>query len=700
MRIPSNVVARLSGLSLLLFLTACADQDPSRQALPESIAIVLPSSLAGDPALALASQEVRTAAHTFSSGPVSVVTDADFPRLSGVPILVGDAGSWWIAELLREGRLALPQLSEEGYLLRHTTYRGNPVLIVAGRGPLGMAYGLFGLARELRLDPTLLSRDFYRHVEPAMTLRLLADPSDPNYPPPEVALRWGFNAIAVQPWPSLVRYDGYDPAIYHPKRFPSERTWVEQNRGQAQERIRAAKALHLKVVSPGDVFSLPRQVLGLYGGEVAESHSPPQFCLGRPKARALLTYAVAEVLRDFPEIDALMIRTGESYPLGPLVGNPPDSPGCGSWEQVGDVLRLVRRVVVEEHGKLLIQRAWDLGAGGFHGSPQVARQVLRGVPPGQGLVLSFKHTQTDFWRFNSFNPNLGHTGFPEMVEFQVAREYEGKGAFPNYLGGLYARGDSVSPLPSGLAQAYGGGVRALWVWPRGGGWGGPEPALDLWNESNLYALSRLAWDPQADPEGLAREWATLYFGPDAGPLVTELLRVSSEAALKMFYASPYARAESPWAPNDLWVRDDQIFGGYRLAPLYEASRAPEDFARALEEKEEAVALVERMIGLLRLAQPKIADQALAAGAMNTLYYQRSLARTLHHYVAGMFHFYRWQEQGEEADRKEALNHLRQWEQAWREHRHVIPQLSGVATPYQDAGMVATVEEAQRALQAR
>lgn len=277
-----------------------------------------------------------------------------------------------------------------------------------------------------------------------MTFRLVSDPTDTTYPSPEQALRWGYNAVCIEPWPGLALYDGSDPTILDPKRSSPARSWVVGNRERARRQIEAAKRLHLKVVSPGDVISFPEEVLYLYGAEVADSQQPPHFCIGKEKTRRLLEYSLDEVLRDFPEIDAILVRTGENYSQSPLVGNTPDQGDCSSppydyAERIALVIKTLRRVT-EAHQKIYIQRTWDLGDGGFHANSEVAKKVTAGMTPDDEFLLSFKHTKTDFWRYNEVNPNIGVGGFSQMVEFQAAREYEGKGAFPNYLGEVYAFG--------------------------------------------------------------------------------------------------------------------------------------------------------------------------------------------------------------------------------------------------------------------
>jgi hypothetical protein len=54
----------------------------------------------------------------------------------------------------------------------------------------------------------------------------------------------------------------------------------------------------------------------------------------------------------------------------------------------------------------------------------------------------------------------------QIIEFQAAREYEGKGAFPDYEGPEHA----VAMRRAAAAP----GVKGAWIWNFGGGWGGPR----------------------------------------------------------------------------------------------------------------------------------------------------------------------------------------------------------------------------------
>ncbi|MBI2886788.1 MAG: hypothetical protein HYY02_06235 [Chloroflexi bacterium] len=668
--------------------------------------LALAEAYRADPAVAVAAEELAEALRLSLGG--------TGPRLMGISlsgrtpfrVVAGLPDSPEVEAVRRGYSLALSTPGPEGYVIHPLPQATPPGALVVGGGPLGLAYGLLALGEDLRLQRPYLQYPLPVIREPAMELRLVSDPLDPRYPGPDQALKWGYNAVMTEPWPALALYDAFDPAIYDPGAQSQARAWVEERRRLARAQIGRAKALHLKVLAPGDVISLPAVAQGLYGAQVTDGALYPRYCIERPRVQALLAAALDEVFATYPELDGVVIRTGENYPLGPLAGNTPQDAQCrrtgDGQESLAATLRFLHQQVVGKHGKLLVQRAWDLGNEGLHaqaaGTARLSSVFPAAVPP----VLSFKISETDFWRYNGLNPNLLQQGAPRMVEFQAAREYEGKGAFPNYVAGIYAHGPPERGEQGGLREAHRAGVSQAWVWAKGGGWGGPHPQHQLWNEANVYALSRLLWDPQADPHALAQDWATLRFGAQAAPYMARLLERSAEATLKGFYFRCYASRNSAWVPNLLWVRDDIIASGAKLEELYQACREEPDFSSALQEKQEALALARLMQEDFRQARPFIVDKALARRVDVSLEYQRTLFETLLHYTTGMFSFYRYREsQGlNQAARAAALEGFQRLQESWLLHTQVVARLPGAPTPYQDAGMGPTVEAAKKELEGR
>ena len=55
------------------------------------------------------------------------------------------------------------------------------------------------------------------------------------------------------------------------------------------------------------------------------------------------------------------------------------------------------------------------------------------MEPHPNLCIVVKHCEGDFHRGNPFSQVLGIGRHPQLVEVQCQREYEGKGAYPNYI---------------------------------------------------------------------------------------------------------------------------------------------------------------------------------------------------------------------------------------------------------------------------
>ena len=334
-----------------------------------------------------------------------------------------------------------------------------------------------------------------------------------------------------------------------------------------------------------------------------------------------------------------------------------------------------RAIVVDEFHRQLIWRTWDLGNYGLHANPEVYDRVLAGVRERAGLIFSVKFTQTDYWRYNDFNPTIGRGGVDQIIEFQCAREYEGKGAFPDYVGPEHAAAmRKVAATPR---------IRGVWIWDFGGGWGGPFLKSDRWVRANIYATARLAVDPELSARRLAEEWAAREFGPAAASKVAEMLMLSPEAVLRFRYIAPYARRNKGWLPSRNIMRDDIIRGGKDvLLPLYEGSR--DELAEALNEKLDAVRRVGRMRELFESARPQIVSakgEQVYRESLHTIVSMESLAQVMANYVRGMFQYYRWQETHDEKTGRAARHELTEWRKAWTRYRNEIPKLDGVASLY-------------------
>ena len=146
--------------------------------------------------------------------------------------------------------------------------------------------------------------------------------------------------------------------------------------------------------------------------------------------RELLRVALAEIFTRFPALDGLVIRTGEVYlqDLPYHTGSDPIVHGPASHLVLLDILR---EEVCVKRGKLVLYRTWAFD--GFTTSPSYYLSVADRIRPHPLLAFAIKHTDGDFWRTVAFNPTLGLGRHQQIVEVECQREYEGKGAHPNYI---------------------------------------------------------------------------------------------------------------------------------------------------------------------------------------------------------------------------------------------------------------------------
>ncbi len=521
---------------------------------------------------------------------------------------------------------------------------------------------------------------------------------------------YGYNAVVLGDITQLATYDHIAPGAI--SRDPSLQQRITKRRNRFQPECERANKLGLAVGVMTDEIELPTIVLDRFRGSVVDANKPRRINFDSPMFWELYRAKYREVLKTFTNITYVIVRTGENYShldegyTGHTVLD--KAVDDAYFRNMQRLIEETRKVVVDEFGRTLIWRTWDLGNNGFHANPAVYDRILEGVQDRRGLIFSIKHTQTDFWQYNDFNPMIGRGDVRQIVEFQCAREYEGKGAFPNYIGPDHAEA---------MRKARELRASGVWVWDFGGGWGGPFLKSDRWVRLNIEATNDLDKNPDASPRELAEHWAAEEFGPRAAPRIADMLMLSSECVRKCVYVGPYARDHKGWMPSRNLMRDDIIRGDRVLREnggikiLYDGAK--QSLAEALAEKTDAVALATRMRVIFESARPDIVaerGERVYNESLSSLIYLESLTKVMSHYVRGMFLYYHWQETGDSASAVSAEDEFQDWRVAWRDYQTNVPKLPGAATLYRSqtdqdpatapGAMADTCEGAMRSLAAR
>ncbi len=257
--------------------------------------------------------------------------------------------------------------------------------------------------------------------------------------------------------------------------------------------------------------------------------------LGKSAAAARAWYSglVGRFLADFPEVDGVILRIGESDGVD-VAGKLRSRLALRSAGAVNQLLREVLPVF-ESAGRRLILRTWTVGAhliGDLIWNPLRLSQAVAGID-SRAFVISMKYGESDFFRYLSLNRQFFRIEVPKIIEFQARREYEGAGEYPSFIGWECER------YAKELAAAT--GVIGLSVWCQTGGWHGFRRLAFLdddavWIELNVAAAIGVV------KEGLSVEAVVERFvGAERAVPTLELLRRSDEVMRELFYIEEYAR---------------------------------------------------------------------------------------------------------------------------------------------------------------
>lgn len=159
------------------------------------------------------------------------------------------------------------------------------------------------------------------------------------------------------------------------------------------------------------------------------------------------------------------------------------------------------------------------------------------------VILQVKHGPLDFQTREAVSPVLGVMPNTRIaVELQVTQEYTGQQKHLCYLAPwwrenlLFRFGADPAPTVATLVAGHAerpGGVVAVSNVGDDEFWTGHPLA-----QANLFALGRLAWDPELEPDVILEEWARATFGSDERTL--EVLRELLSGSWELYesYTAP------------------------------------------------------------------------------------------------------------------------------------------------------------------
>ncbi len=443
-------------------------------------------------------------------------------------------------------------------------------------------------------------------VEPLILDMVHHNPGEPlyvsAYNDPAVIQDMGFNGKVYFLFESpmlAINWESVDKDIL-PTGTP-DREWVDAKAKVVKANLARCKKLGMQTYAMSDMVLFPKLLIEKEGIETIFGDAR------NPRVQELIRAQVREMFAQFENFDGLVVRIGETY-----LHDAPFHKGAiqdkGSPEKtIIPLMQLLREEVCEKLNKQLIFRTWR----SFDENLDRYLKVSGAVEPHENLTISIKHCEGDFHRANAFSKIIGQGRHKQIVEVQCAREYEGKGAYPNYVCNGVIEGfeehermpeDAINSLREWVEQKpelYAG----IWTWTRGGGWDGPYITSELWPDLNAWVMAQWANDPAKSEAALFNQYAKeqLKLSDNDVAKFRELCLLSADAVVR-------GRNTTHRDMNVWWTRDQGI--GWPSP-----AQTAEGQARNLRQKDESIEMWKRIVELseeIKWATPETREFAVGS----------------------------------------------------------------------------------------
>lgn len=374
----------------------------------------------------------------------------------------------------------------------------------------------------------------------------------------------GFDGMVINDFTfvhAAITFDDFDKRIL--PEGSEARQWALNAADNIRKRINEAHAAGIKVYYFTDIIVLPKKLVELYKDEIVDANGKISF--ERPKTIEIHRMMLNEIFKAFPDIDGLVIRTGETY-LNNVPFHTGNNPITNAAESHVKLLDILREIVCVKYNKMLFYRTWSFG--GMHDNPDYYLDVTNRIEKHPNLIFSIKHTEGDYFRTFNFNPTLATGKHSQIVEVQCQREYEGKGAFPNYVANGVINGfeEYHTIKPQKKYQSINDikhtpQFKGVWTWSRGGGWVGPYISNEFWIKLNTYVVSHWAQNTELKEEQIFNQFMdAIGIEGRSREAFRQLCVLSPKAVLRGHYSAvlPF---KSRWVG---WTRDEFLDG---IAPM-------------------------------------------------------------------------------------------------------------------------------------
>jgi hypothetical protein len=576
--------------------------------------LVLPAATRNDAGIALAVDDLTAALATAGQPTVVTYRGPGDPLPAGDVILlnVTSAAAAQTAGAA-DSQTAPPQPPPSGqesdaFRIRPVASAERQTLAIEG-APRGLMYGAFKLAERIRLGDSPWQIDV--QSAPAFRLRLFSElgqlfdlPDTAYYSdlPPyanEERLRreteqlkqqlrhvaaGGFNAFCVMflNIEDFVDYRYLDKQVYAPDDRHRLRSPVFCQ--YLKELCDAAHALHLEVYVQVYEFVYPRQLGEVYNLQL---NRPMKDIVSSPELKQIIDARYQELFERVP-LDGVIVTSTEPAPKCGYVSMP-RAPWHTDLASFGRWATLYHNACTAAGGKCIV-RLWRVAS-----TAETVPEAFRAVTPE--VTFDIKNTGGDFFLNHPLATAITAgvaKNQPLVVTYDTFREYDGWSRLFCYMKRWGER----------MRVCRDTGVIGVNAWgpfcpasnsgeTKGLPWAGHWNAFRMLERgftpgrANVYLLSRLAWDPDADVLQISRDFCALHLGrPNAAAGARALL------ASEDVFNEEYVRKAHPLHfryTTMYWRRDDLLKVAFEANSLADIVASNARALAAIERMERAFA---------------------------------------------------------------------------------------------------------------
>ena len=488
------------------------------------------------------------------------------------------------------------------------------------------------------------------------------NPGEPRYESryndPAVIKEMGFNGKVYFLFdaPTIaINWESVDPDIF-PKGSPG-REWVDARAALIESQLADCKAAGIQTYAMADLVLLPKSLIKKYNME--KTFGDPK----DPQTEKFLRAMIDQIFERFPNLDGLFVRIGETYLQDAPYHQGNINDKMDADKTIIPLAQLLREEISVKRNKNLIFRTWL----SFDENLDTYLKVSNAIEPHSNLVFGVKHVEGDFHRTTPFSKVLGQGRHRQLVEVQCAREYEGKGAYPNYIArgvieGFEEHADMPASQLNSIRDFYEQKPEmfaGIWTWTRGGGGDGPYIKDEIWTDVNAWVMAQWASNPAEKEEKILERYAVERLG---------LKGADVQAFKKLSYLSADAvirgRNSTAGDMNVWWTRDQGI--GW---PVYQRDK---DRKRNLAQKDESIAIWKQIVELAKSIN--WGNEATKEHAIGSSYY----GLRLYEIYRIIIYLEEAEVRGDKADMKKWIE---AYDHAWAVYNKLPEQYASIATLY-------------------